>query len=175
MTPWNRLMAGAVLLCLMCGDPGAAFAHQDKHITRAPDGRLVGFPSTFAPVYLGLPDRTGSPSASIRVGSKRFEFPECLSALFRKTKATNVYLSASWYHDFKFLPPYLLIRLPDRDIADFSPYNGWNILVALDRPRVLALEVADSVGMKKVPLTTVCSEAESAAALKGTQAGPKRR
>jgi hypothetical protein len=123
-------------------------AHQDMIIRLALDGQLEGLPPIYQPASLRLPTVDDRQLVVLQLRGKRLEFPDCLSVLFAKASRPHIALSASWYHDQKILPPYLSIRLPMREPNGNGYYDGWSILVDMDKVKVLRVEAVFTIGSK---------------------------
>jgi hypothetical protein len=129
-----------VLLAIVATQAHDAIGHMDARVRRAPDGTLVGLPSEYEPASLYLPPSIDTEHVVLRLGDKRLEFPDCLSVLFAKASRRDMRISASWFHDRKIMPYYIALQLPVAAPNTNGYYDGWAILVDLDKATVLSVK-----------------------------------
>ena len=147
----NRAIGSTALAVCLLAAARLSLAHQDTLIKIGLlDGRLEGLPPAHQPAYLKLP-LADDGRVVLQLKGRRLELPECLSVLFTKSSRADMVLSASWYHDPKILPPYLLIRLPVRPPLGRGDgygydYDGWHIMLDINRVRVLRVEAVFTIG-----------------------------
>ena len=79
-------------------------AHQDR-IIELKNGKLIGFPDKYHPAYFDLQKK------SLQIGSNKFIFPQCVSRYFPENDKFELFITSSWYHDLKNIPPYMVIRI----------------------------------------------------------------
>jgi hypothetical protein len=93
-------------------------AHQETGI-QLKGVNLVGLPDRFTPAELDLT------AGRLRIGHHAMTFSPFLKSLFDPPH--DLTISASWYHNLKTLPPYILLRIHPKT-ADFS----YGIVLNLD-------------------------------------------
>ncbi len=97
---------------LFFGAAGVLSAHKDRKI--AIDGTaLIGLPPEFTPAALDVA------AGSMTVGKHRMHFTPYLRAFFSGEHASDLRITASWYHERQVLPPYICIEIFPRQ-RDFS-------------------------------------------------------
>jgi hypothetical protein len=106
---------------------GEAPAHED-HILRINGDKLVGLPDKYAPAEISVRE------SRLRIGDHVMVFSPLLKSLFELPHELR--LTASWYHDPKILPPYLVINIQPRR-KDFS----YQLLLNLDTLDLIEVSV----------------------------------
>jgi hypothetical protein len=100
-------------------------AHEDT-IIGLDNNRLVGLPKEYTPAELYLK------GFRIRIKDHAMTFSPFLKSLFDEPYDLRIF--ASWYHDRKILPPYLLLRIQPKK-RDFR----YELLLSLDTLVLLQL------------------------------------
>jgi hypothetical protein len=105
--------------------PGSLLAHEDT-IIGLESGKLIGLPKEYTPAELDLK------GFRIRIKDHAMAFSPFLKSLFDEPYDLRIF--ASWYHDRKILPPYLLLRIQPKK-KDFR----YELLLSLDTLALLQL------------------------------------
>ena len=126
---------------------GNAFAHADRIILIKKDGTLYGIPAEFGPAVLLVKfasKRTSGPpvnSLTLRLGPNMVSLPSCITSLLKSQNISQIKASASWYHDEKNLPYYLVIEFGDpgfEQSTEIAPY--YSILFNLHTGKLMKME-----------------------------------
>jgi hypothetical protein len=116
----------SALLLLLSLFVGPAKAHQDRIVQIGADGSILDIPPALGPVRLivkGL--GSTNPFVQLRIGAHQTTLPDCVARTIRSTKASDIQVSGSWYHDEKrSLPYYLNIRFFDPGYDRTRAYNS---------------------------------------------------
>ncbi|MNK19599.1 hypothetical protein D3C87_378210 [compost metagenome] len=96
------------LTFLFLGNPKSF--HQDTPLKIDKKGNIIGLPKQFGPAKFDLV------SKKLRIKDKEVVFPKCLCYYFEQHQNPKVYLSASWYHEKRFLPYYLNFTIVDKHV-----------------------------------------------------------
>lgn len=145
MRAFSAIFIGFVLVSSVCS------AHQDRSITVKADGSLEGFPSEYGPANLhvefALEERSALPIASsitLNLGKNRVSFPGCLTGLLQIRSISQIFATASWYHDEGLLPYYLKFDFvdPGYDESRWPPNQGYySLLFNLRTAKLMRIEV----------------------------------
>ena len=136
-------MKRGLLALLLLSASGLCSAHQDRIITRAPDGSLPDLPPVYQPATLTLKfSAVGGEqrltALRLQLGPKAsVQIPTCVLGLIRSNSASQAVLSASWYHDESVLPPYLSARFVDPEAGAPS----FTLLFNLRMARLMEMSV----------------------------------
>jgi hypothetical protein len=128
-----QFLLGCVLVLVWCN---SLLAHEDTLIGLETK-KLVGLPKEYTPAELDLKD------FRIRIKDHAMAFSSLLKSLFDQPH--DLRISASWYHDRKILPPYLLLSIQPKK-KDFR----YELLLNLDTLALVQL----SVVLQESDLTT---------------------
>jgi hypothetical protein len=144
MRAFSAIFIGFVLVSSVCS------AHQDRSIIVKADGSLEGLPSEFGPAYLhvkfALEERSALPIASsitLNLGKNRVSFPGCLTGLLQIRSMSQIFASASWYHDEGHLPYYLKFYFvdPGYDESRWPDQGYYSLLFNLRTGKLMEIEV----------------------------------
>ena len=119
-----QFLVGCVLVLFWWN---SLLAHEDTLIGLETK-KLVGLPKEYAPAELDLKD------FRIRIKDHAMTFSPLLKSLF--DQPYDLKISASWYHDRKILPPYLLLNIQPKK-KDFR----YELLLSLDTLALVQLSV----------------------------------
>jgi hypothetical protein len=117
----------SLVLFVVLAWSGKAPAHED-HIIKIKDDKLVGLPDKYAPAEISLKE------SRLRIGDHVMVFSPLLKSLFDLPH--DLKLTASWYHDPKIVPPYLVIAIQPKG-KDFS----YKLMLNLDTLDLIELSV----------------------------------
>ncbi len=117
----------SLVLFVVLAWSGKAPAHED-HILEIKGDKLVGLPDKYAPAEISLKE------SRLRIGDHVMVFSPLLKSLFEPPH--DLKLTASWNHDPKILPPYLVITIQPKG-KDF----GYELLLNLDTLDLIKLSV----------------------------------
>jgi hypothetical protein len=106
---------------------GSLVAHEDT-VIGLESKKLVGLPLEYTPADLDLKE------FRIRIKDHAMVFSPLLRSFF--DQPYDLRISASWYHDRKILPPYLLLSIQPKK-KDFR----YEVLLSLDTLALLQLSV----------------------------------
>lgn len=115
-----------VLLLLLSLFVGPAEAHRERIVQIDADGSIRDVPPGFGPVRL-IVERLGStnPLIGLRIGAHQTTLPDCVARTIRSTKAAEIRVTGSWYHDeTRSLPYYLNIQFFDPGYDATRSYNS---------------------------------------------------
>ena len=124
---------GSVLVLFWCN---SLLAHEDTLIGLETK-KLVGLPKEYTPAELDLK------AFRIRIKDHAMAFSPLLKSFF--DQPYDLRISASWYHDRKILPPYLLLSIQPK-----TRHFRYELLLSLDTLALLQL----SVVLQQSDLTT---------------------
>jgi hypothetical protein len=119
-----QFLVGCVLVLFWCN---SLLAHEDTLIGLETK-KLVGLPKEYTPAELDLKN------FRIRIKDHAMVFSPLLKSLFDQPYDLRIF--ASWYHDRKILPPYLLLRIQPKK-KDFR----YELLLSLDTLALVQLSV----------------------------------
>jgi hypothetical protein len=122
--PFLQFLVGCVLVLFWSG---SLLAHEDT-IIGLENKKLVGLPKEYTPAELDLKN------FRIRIKDHAMVFSPLLKSLFDQPYDLRIF--ASWYHDRKILPPYLLLRIQPKK-KDFR----YELLLSLDTLALVQLSV----------------------------------
>lgn len=120
-----------LVLGLLCP---SARAHQDRILT-CRDGVFSGLPDKY------LPARFSSEVKTVRIGGLEARIPDCIWRLWGEPTDGDFRFTASWYHDPKLLPPYLVIAAPGAE-----PRVKYRVVVNLETLELLSLQKESEAG-----------------------------
>ncbi len=138
----SRNTRSALLLLLMAG-PVPASGHKDEPLRIDANGAIHGLPPQYSPARIEVLRSDGGsvPRVWFVVPNARYEFPVCISRLFDLPQGERLRASASWYHGFETLPPYMLLHLPQKSYGEDCAYHdGYELLMTLDTAEIVWLE-----------------------------------
>jgi len=125
--------------------------HQDTILKIDKHGNLLGLPKKYSPAKFDLAAK------KLRIKDKEVVFPECVSKYFDRSFHSKVVLSASWYHETRFLPYYLNFRIGEDNA------KGYTILINLETLELIYvnkhLVIRDTIQDSEVDLGQQCSAA----------------
>lgn len=109
------------------------------------NGVIVGLPEQYSPASLEIeisPEATESPVKEIQVeiAHHKLRVPQCVTRMLKTNNASNILLSASWYHDASSLPPYININFynPGYNPEKWSN-SGYSILLSLANAKIIEM------------------------------------
>lgn len=141
-----QFLAGCVLVLFWSG---SLLAHEDT-IIGLENKKLVGLPKEYTPAELDLK------GFRIRIKDHAMEFSPFLKTLFDQPYDLRIF--ASWYHDRKILPPYLLLRIqPKKKDFRYELLLSLDTLVLLQLSKVL--QESDST-TRRLPIALSDAEKE---------------
>jgi hypothetical protein len=125
---------------------GGALAHTDRILERASDGSLKGLPKEYEPAAIEIGPAVNNvlgrpvPRVVVRLSGVENVVEPCVAELFLRSKTPAMRVSASWYHDFALLPPYVLVQLPSQTI-EHEMFSGYSILFDLRTAKIIELRM----------------------------------
>lgn len=111
---WRITASGprlATLIILFCAFSRAVFAHQDAIFDITSTGKITGVPKKYGPVSIKITNGIKPPLVTVRIGSRKFKLPGCLSRFFEGEEVEELQTTGSWYHNTSDFPPYLSFRI----------------------------------------------------------------
>jgi hypothetical protein len=139
-----QFLVGCVLVLFWSS---SLLAHEDT-IIGLENKKLVGLPKEYTPAELDLKD------FRIRIKDHAMAFSPLLKSLFDQPYDLRIF--ASWYHDRKILPPYLLLRIQPKK-KDFR----YELLLSLDTLTLVQLsKVIQESGSTSRHVPIALSDAE---------------
>jgi hypothetical protein len=118
----NRLRPLLLSLVLVAT---VASAHQDRILTLSPDGSIPEIPAPLGPVSLEISGLGGrAPIVVFRSGKHANTLPPCVTQLIPSTKASQVEVTGSWYHEESILPYYVGVAFHEPGYVAARSYNS---------------------------------------------------
>lgn len=167
------LLRSFVAAALLWAAAGVSYAHKDRILRLAADGRLADVPSVFGPTVVDFRVRAGAPPRlKLTIGAHSYAVPECVSRLIRARDRRDIAISGSWYHtESDGLPYYIQMTFYDpgtlHDQAEgqyvrllFNLHNAQLRDVSVHRARFFGF----GGGLDQKTPRDYCSEAELKAA-----------
>jgi len=115
----------------------SADMHQDRILQIDEVGNITGLPKEYSPAQIDVANER------LRIGDKEIVFPNCLGFYFNELNATELKLTASWYHSKDILPYYI-----NFDVPDSGSKLGRNILIDLETLELIKLNKTITEGNK---------------------------
>ncbi|MBW8810789.1 MAG: hypothetical protein JF591_18645 [Lysobacter sp.] len=101
-------MRSLLPLVLLWATAGVSYAHEDRILKLAPDGRLPDVPATFGPATVDFRVRGDAPPRlKLTIGAHSYAVPECVTRLIRTRERRDIAIRGSWYHTEERLPYYI--------------------------------------------------------------------
>lgn len=144
-------------------------AHQDTVIKLKGDGILEGLPSEYGPAKLQIefvPEYEKGraiKSINLTLGKNKVHIPECVTSKIRTQNGDDVWVSASWYHDEKYLPYYLHVDFFDPGFDKLRNFNP-KVSLLFNLHNAKLMEITKMVAMSEtsaereiIDLKSLCS------------------
>lgn len=109
------LLRALLPLALLWSAASVSYAHQDRILRLAPDGRLADVPAVFGPTVMDFRVRADAPPRlKLTIGAHSYAVPECVTGLIRTRERRDIAISGSWYHmESDGLPYYIQMTFYD--------------------------------------------------------------
>ena len=96
-----------IFLVFLCTSYGSAWAHQDT-LLELRDGRIIGLPEEFQPAYFDIEKKV------LQIRDNEVALPPCVTSFFKKVPNHIFLITASWYHDFELIGPYIVLHIESK-------------------------------------------------------------
>lgn len=102
-------------MALLWATASVSYAHEDRILKLAPDGRLPDVPEVFGPTVVDFRVRGDAPPRlKLTIGAHSYAVPECVTRLIRTRDRHDIAISGSWYHkESEGLPYYVQMTFYD--------------------------------------------------------------
>ena len=158
------------------------FGHKDTMLSVEDNGAIIGLPDQYSPATLKIKfasntDATPIKSIQISIANNKVILPQCIVKLIKTTSASDISLSASWYHKSSSLPPYMNINLYDPGYTPEKWANPkYSVLINLGTAKVIDMTYTEfspngnSSQLLPVKFSSLCQGTEVDGFLDGTPA-----
>ncbi|MDG9926338.1 MULTISPECIES: hypothetical protein [unclassified Pseudomonas] len=164
----NLILASLIFLSLN----NYCFGHKDTVLSLEDNGAIIGLPDQYLPATLKIKfasntDTIPIESIQISVAKNEVTLPQCIVKLIKTSSASDISLSASWYHKSSSLPHYMNINLYDPGYTPEKWANPkYSLLVNLVSARVIDMTYTEfapngnSSRLLPVKFSSLCQEKE---------------
>ena len=121
------------------------FGHQDAMLELESNGVIVGLPEQYSPATLEIEISTEATEGPVKeiqieIARNKLSVPKCIASMLKTNNASNILLSASWYHESSSLPPYININFYDPGYNSEKWSNsGYSILFNLTNAKIIEM------------------------------------
>ncbi|MGA4321773.1 hypothetical protein [Ectopseudomonas hydrolytica] len=135
------------------------------------NGAIVGLPEQYRPATLEIEFSTEATveKIQIEVAKNKLTLPQCIMKLLKTSNASDISLSASWYHEASSLPHYINVNFYD---PGYNPKkwanSGYSILFNLANAKIIDMAYSQvspdesSSQLHPVNLSCLCQNQEIA-------------